>query len=442
MRAAVVGAGWAGLAAALDLADAGAQVTLYEAAPMAGGRARSASIGTPLGRFTLDNGQHLVVGAYRDTLALIERLGASAHLHRHRLHLASPSGLSLHAAHLPAPLHLAWAVLTARGLGPGARLSMLRLMTGLRRARWQVRPGETVAGLMHRHGQPDTLVDRLWSPLCIGALNTLPEAACAGAFAAVLRDTLGAGRAASDFVGADAPLGALLPEPALARLGALGAVVRLRWPVRRLERRGARWRALGGAPGEDLHDTVVLALPPWSAARLLEASGLEAGPIGAFEPEPIATAWALWHVDNAPPSLPRWSLLDEDPVRGRHGQWLFDRGVIRAAGERAARARVAGVVVSVASRIDGLSPEAVSAGVSEQIQEAFGGPPPAAMRLLTEHRATFRCTPHRPRLRPDHFRDCTDGLWLAGDWLWPDYPATLEAAVRSGQAAAAAALRR
>jgi len=236
MRTAVVGAGWAGLAAALDLAEAGARVTLYEAAPMAGGRARSVSIGTPLGRFTLDNGQHLVVGAYRDTIALIERLGSSDHLHRHRLHLASPSGLSLHAAHLPSPLHLAWAVLTARGLGPGARLAMLRLMTGLRRARWQVLQGETVAGLMHRHSQPDILVERLWAPLCIGALNTMPEAACAGAFAAVLRDTLGAGRAASDFVGADAPLGALLPEPALARLGALGSEVRLRWPVRRLER--------------------------------------------------------------------------------------------------------------------------------------------------------------------------------------------------------------
>ncbi|HWS75462.1 MAG TPA: FAD-dependent oxidoreductase, partial [Quisquiliibacterium sp.] len=191
MRAAVVGAGWAGLAAALDLAEAGAQVTLYEAAPMAGGRARSVSLGTPLGRFTLDNGQHLVVGAYRHTLALIERLGASAHLHRHRLRLASPSGLSLGAAGLPAPLHLAWALLTARGLGPGARLAMLRLMTGLRRARWQVQPGETVSGLMRRHGQPAMLVDRLWAPLCIGALNTMPQAACAGAFAAVLRDTLG-----------------------------------------------------------------------------------------------------------------------------------------------------------------------------------------------------------------------------------------------------------
>ncbi|HWS74441.1 MAG TPA: FAD-dependent oxidoreductase, partial [Quisquiliibacterium sp.] len=185
----------------------------------------------------------------------------------------------------------------------------------------------------------------------------------------------------------------------------------------------------------------VLALPPWSAGALLEASGLESGPTGAFEPEPIATAWALWHADHAP-SLPRWSLLDEDPARGRHGQWLFDRGVAHAGGEHPARARVAGIVISVASRLDGLSPEAVAAGVSAQITEAFGGPPPAAMRLVTERRATFRCTPQRPRLRPDHFGDRADGLWLAGDWLWPDYPATLEAAVRSGQAAAALALRR
>ncbi len=454
-RIAVVGAGWAGLAAALRLAEAGLPVALFDAAPTAGGRARTVELATPLGRFAIDNGQHLIVGAYREALALIERLGAGPLLGRAPLSLGSPAGLRLRAARLPAPLHLAWALATARGLGPGARRAMLRLMLQLRRASWRVADGETVTALLARHRQPPALVARLWAPLCVGALNTLPEEACAASFAAVLRDTLGADRRASDFVTTHAPLGRLLPEPAAERLRALGASTRFRTPVRRLEARAdpatgrARWRI----DDEDF-DQVVLALAPWSAARLLEASGIPPGPIGEFEPEPIATAWALWPADAAP-ALPRWSLLDEDERRCRHGQWLFDRGIVSPletlplpetlspldsvpapAGARSGPARLAGIVISVASRLDALAPEDVAAGVSAQLAEAFGGPPPTAVKLVTERRATFRCTPDRPRLGADHLRRQAPGIWLAGDWLWPDYPATLEAAVRSGADAA------
>lgn len=450
MKVAVVGAGWAGLAAALRLADLGAQVTLFEAAPIAGGRARSASIGTSLGRFTLDNGQHLMLGAYRDTLALMQDLGAGERLQRSRLALASASGVSLRAAALPAPLHLAWATLTARGLGPGGRRSLIRLILGLQGAGWRTPPGESVATLLARHGQPPMLVRRLWEPLCIGALNTRPSAACAAAFAAVLRDSLGAARSASDFVTSDAPLGELLPQPALARLAALGASVRLRAPVRRLVREATGWRAitLREAPGTSVaHDALLLALPPWAAAGLLEASGIRCEPLRAFEPEPIATAWAFWRPGECP-ELPRWSLLDEDAARGRHGQWFFDRGVRHADDATVASsqartvgaARVGGIVISVASRIAELTAAEVCEGVAAQLQQAFAGAPPAAMRLLIERRATFRCTPQRPRLTPDHLHAQAPGLWLAGDWLWPDYPATLEAAVRSGEAAADAIL--
>lgn len=438
-RVAIVGAGWAGLAAALALAEAGRPVALFEAAPEAGGRARTIELATPLGRFAIDNGQHLIVGAYREVLALIERLGAGPLLGRAPLSLSSPAGLRLRAAPLPAPLHLGWALATARGLGPGARSAMLRLMLALRRAKWRTAGGETVSTLLARLRQPPALVERLWAPLCIGALNTLPEQACAAAFAAVLRDTLGADRRASDFVTTHAPLGRLLPEPALERLLALGASIRLRTPVRRLDAQAdpvsgrARWQIDGEG-----FDQVVLALAPWSAARLLEASGIAPGPIGHFAPEPIASAWALWPAQAAP-ALPRWSLLHEDPGRQQHGQWLFDRGIVSPLAQgatpedaRPGPARLAGIVISVASRLDALAPETVAAGVSAQLVEAFGGSPPAAVKLVTERRATFRCAPDRPRLEPDHLRAQADGLWLAGDWLWPDYPATLEAAVRSG----------
>jgi predicted NAD/FAD-dependent oxidoreductase len=365
---AVVGAGWAGLAAALSLVEAGVGVTLFDSAPVAGGRARTTSLETPLGRFELDNGQHLIVGAYRETLALIDRLGASQHLRHDRLELSS-----------------------------------------------------------------------------------LPGQACAQSFATVIRDTLGSDLSASDFVTGSAPLGALLPEPALARLAQSGAQLRLRETVRALDHLESGW-VLGttrpqdgnGQPGSDgaalepagPYAAVLLALPPWSANRLLASTGLDVAALGAFEPEPIATAWAFWPADSAP-ALPRWSLLDDDPARGWHGQWLFDRGIVAPAGNRDG-ARVAGVVISVASRLDGCSTQAVADGVSAQLAAAFGEPVPAAVRIVTERRATFRCTPDRPRLASDHYATQQPGLWLAGDWLWPDYPATLESAVRSGRQAGAA----
>ena len=468
---AVVGAGWAGLAAALALAEAGVPVTLFDAAPVAGGRARSAPVEPPFGRTELDNGQHLIVGAYRETLALIDRLGAAPLLRRSALQLQSPSGFAMRAAPLPAPLHLGWALARASGLGARERLALLALMARLRSAGWRTPAGETVSGLLVRLRQPPRLVARLWAPLCIGALNTMPEAACAQAFAVVLRDTLGAGRKDADFVTSDSPLGELLPEPALRRLRQLGATLRLRSAVREIRRSPDGWslRASGddasgsigasgsvgasgsiGAPGsvdpsgsidvaagtkdKSTHSpafaAVLLALPPWSAQRLLAPLGLDVAPLRAFEPEPIATAWAFWPADDAP-ALPLWSLLDEDPARGHYGQWLFDRGVI-------GKARVGGVVISVASRTDALPAGALTDGIAGQLHEAFGDPRPTALRIVTERRATFRCVPGRPRLGIDHFEREAAGLWLAGDWLWPDYPATIEAAVRSGRQAGAA----
>jgi len=426
---AVIGAGWAGLAAALSLAEAGVPVTLFDAAPVAGGRARSSALDTPFGRIELDNGQHLIVGAYRETLALIESVGATPLLRRSALELQSPSGFAMRAAPLPAPLHLGWALVRASGLGARERLALLGLMARLRSDGWRTPAGETVSALLARLRQPPRLVARLWAPLCIGALNTLPEAACAQAFAAVLRDTLGAGRADADFVTSDAPLGELVPEPALRRLQQLGASLRLRSAVRELRRVPGGW-ALRAGGDEAPFAAVLLALPPWSAQRLLAPLGLDVAPLRAFEPEPIATAWAFWPADAAP-ALPRWSLLDEDPARGHYGQWLFDRGAI---GE----ARVAGIVISVASRTDALPAGALADGIVGQLHEAFGDPRPTALRIVTERRATFRCTPDRPRLAIDHFEREAPGLWLAGDWLWPDYPATIEAAVRSGRQAAAA----
>ncbi|HQY28409.1 MAG TPA: hydroxysqualene dehydroxylase HpnE [Burkholderiaceae bacterium] len=439
---AIVGAGWAGLSAAVRLTQAGRRVRVFEAAPAAGGRAREARLDFGAGPVTLDAGQHLLVGAYRECLELVQLLhDGAAPFERHALSLRDTAGLRLHAPRLPAPLHLVAALLGARGLSPRERLATVRLLHGLRGAGWRAQAGETVAQLLQRCRQPGTLVDRLWSPLCMAALNTDVEEACATTFATVLRDTLGSGRAASDFVLPRSTLDALLARPACDWLRARGAQLAFGATVRTIARANGGWRLQAHSDRGAATDAaqLVLAVPPYAAARLLApllvdatTRGAHAAELDAFVYDAITTVYLAWPA-SARPSLPRWVMLRESRERGEHGQWLFDRG-------RFGPQWIAAVVISARGRLSDLAPAAIADGVAHQVADQLRLPPPTAARTVTEKRATFRCTPQRPRVEVDAFADVLPGLWLAGDFAWPDYPATLEGAVRSGRAAAERAL--
>jgi squalene-associated FAD-dependent desaturase len=429
----VVGAGWAGLAAAVGLIESGWCTTLVDAAPQAGGRARTVSLELDASRVDVDNGQHLLIGAYRATLALLGRIGvdADAVLERRRLALESPDGLRLRAAALPAPLHLAVALAAARGLAVRERLAMARAMAGIaRRGADAVPAGATVTGWLAGLSQPATLVARIWSPLCIGALNTPPERACARAFAQVLADGMLADARGSDFLLPRTTLGDVLPAPALAWLAGRGATVRLRLACRALVREpGGGWRADTDA-GPLRADRVVLAVPPPQVAKLLADAvpAARLAPFGHFEHEPIATAWLGWR---APVDLPAVTMLVERPGEHGFGQWLF----ARAAPVDGSLQAIAGVVVSAAGRHAG-RPAELAEGIARQVAAQLRVPLPDAARAIVERRATIACTPGRPRLDTDALDDTAPGLALAGDWCWHRYPATLESAVRSGDAAA------
>jgi len=432
-RTLVVGAGWAGLAAAVGLVEAGHETTVLEAGPEPGGRARTLAL--TLGRSTieLDNGQHLLIGAYRSTLALVRRVGVdpSSVLVRTRMRLDDTRGLSMRAAPLPAPWHLAWAMLAARGLPWSHRLAMARAMAWLRRAGPEAVPADrTVSDWLAERGQPAALVARIWGPLCLGALNTSPEAACARAFAQVLRDALLARAPDSDFLLPRTSLGDVLPRPAAAWLAARGATLRLRCACRALAREGGGWRARTDA-GELVADRVVLAVPPWQVPRLLgdALDAPTAARLAAFEPEPIATVWLAW---DAPVALPAATMLEERPDAGEHGQWLFGRGPAPGAAPGA----VAGVVVSAAGH-RAEDPRALAEGIARQVASQLRVPAPAHARAIVDKRATIRCSPDRPRFEVDALATTAPGVALAGDWCWHRYPATIESAVRSGDAAAA-----
>lgn len=411
---------------------------LIDAAPHAGGRARSLALPTDFEPLHLDNGQHLLIGGYTATLALIKRIGLRPDdvLRRFALRLQSVDGLHLDAGRWPGRAGLAWGLLRAKGLSVGQRLAAARLLGTLPADTDRHWPrGQTVLTWLQRCHQPAALIERLWHPVCVGALNTAPHAACARTFARVLRDTFRAVPDASDMMLARGQLGATLPDPAVDWLQRHGAVIRYRRAVRALQRDTPDGWSLRTDQGPVQARQLVLALPPRAALRLLE-SLLPPGtlpPSSAFVEEPIATVWLAW---STALRLPDSLLLREAMQAGAPGQWLFSRP--DAAGPH--WKTVAGVVISAAGE-PLVAPQLLADQVNAQVSAQLGVPRAAFARAVVERQATLRCTPERARIDQTTLRQHCPGLELAGDWMWADYPSTLEAAIRSGDAAAAALLK-
>ncbi len=431
---AVVGGGWSGLAAALALADAGERVALFEAAPQLGGRARRVTLSLGDHTYPLDNGQHLLIGAYRDTLALMQRVGVDPRTAFLRMPFALryPDGFCLQATRAPAPLHLAGALLFSRGLSLAARVAMARAVQRWQRGGWQASHHQPAIDLMH--SLPSVVVDRIWQPLCVAALNVRLEEASAAVFLAVLRDSLGAAREASDLLLPRSDLSALLPDAAGTALCAASVDVRLGCAVEQITADGSGW-SLVTRRGAFSASRVVLALPPWRAATLLTSAQRVAldpaiGMLQNIRAAPIATVYLRYPASQRLP-LPAMALV-EDPGRGAFGQWAFDRGALdpRCDG-------VVSVVVSATGAHECLTQDALANAVAAQLSIALDLPPPQASRVIVEKRATV--VPSPGLQRPSTTLPVA-GLYLAGDAADSPYPSTIEGAVRSGVTAARALL--
>lgn len=430
---AVVGAGWSGLACALTLAQRGARVTVIDAAPQAGGRARRVEVALGDATYALDNGQHLLVGAYRETLRLIAQVGRDPEqvLLRMPFELRYPDGYALRARRWPAPWHLAAALAGARGFSLADRASIVRDVRAWQRRDWQADDAADARAAI-RFATPE-VVRRVWNPLCLAALNVPLGAASATVFLNVLRDSLGADTAAADLLLPRRDLSAVFPEAALQALRAAGAELRLRCRVTAL-RRASGW-SLQCADESLAADAVVLALPPARAADLLaSAQRVELVPAIAclqrVDMAPIATTYLRYA---APPRLSAPMLaLRDDPAAQRFGQWVFSRGALdpRCAG-------VLAVVVSGDGPHVALDRAELGAAAARQLTADLGLPPPIAQFTLVEKRATIQ---PRPNLQRPPTTLPAAGLFLAGDAADSAYPSTLEGSVRAGMAAAHAAL--
>ena len=418
-RIAVIGAGWAGLAAAVECAAKGAQVTLFEMAPMAGGRARDVA-GSDAG---LDNGQHICIGAYGETLRLLAQVGVDESVAFLRLPLrlvdADGRGLRLPAgAPMPA---FARAVLRRRGWSWHDRFALLRKAMGWSRGGFLCAPEATVADLVA--GLPEPVRSHFIDPLCAAALNTPAGSASGTVFLRVLHDALASGPGASDLLLPRLGLGSVLPGPALAWLAARGATVRLAHRVEHVAASGAAW-VVDGSP----FDAVIVAASVHEAERLVAPHDAAwATRASALRYEPIVTVYAT----SAGTRLPEPMLvLHADDARP--AQFVFDRGQLGGP-----PGLLAFVVSGAAAWVErGLvaSETAVLAQARSDLAAHLRGPL-VLLRTIVEKRATFRCTPQldRPPMR------VLPGLVAAGDYVDGPYPATLEGAVRSGVAAALAA---
>jgi squalene-associated FAD-dependent desaturase len=429
-KVAVVGGGWAGCAAAVELSRQGESVTLFEAARTLGGRARRVE----LHDHTVDNGQHIMLGAYRETLRLMQAVGIAAEdvMLRLPLQMRYPQGsggMDFVTPRLPAPMHMLIGLLRATGLGFDDKLSLARFSTTARWMDWQLHVDCSVTELLDRYDQTDRLIRLMWRPLCIAALNTPPKRASARIFLNVLRDSLGARRAASDMLIPKVDLTRLFPQQAATFIERHGGEIRHGATVQRITKVSNGWNiSIAEDTPEEFFDAVIVATQARQAATLLEGI-VDTSALTAFGYEPISTCY-LKYADPVRLAQPFFALID-DATTGQWGQFVFDRGQLDAAQDG-----LLAVVISASAEAIGIGHDALAQSIARQLATVFQKPElntPKWTRIVSEKRATFSCTPDlvRPANATGH-----RGLALAGDYTAGDYPATLESAIRSGISAA------
>lgn len=414
MTTLIIGGGWSGLAAAVRLSQQGHRVQLFESARQLGGRARSVD----WQGLEIDNGQHLMIGAYRHTLSLLEDIGADNTALFQRLPLdiqiQDPDYPPLRIAAgpgLPWPLSLAWRLWRDNGTDCLAQISRLNWLA----RRFKPTPDISVASWLDQAGQSRRLIRQLWEPLCLATLNTPIEMASAAVFARVLSTTFRA-RSDTDLLIPKLPLGATLPRLAEQYIQKQGSQIHLQSRVEKIVVDDGKVTGLVTQGGQYFPAEHIIVATPLAAARPLLDEQLT---LPVSDSYPIATAYLQYPADCRLPA----------PIQGLSGtlcQWLFDRHELRPG--------LVAAVISGPGEHEKLNKAALLKQIASEIHQQWPELPPMPDKSLVirEKRATFICNVDIQRQRPNNRTEIT-GLWLAGDFVANPYPATLEGAVLNGE---------
>jgi hydroxysqualene dehydroxylase len=429
----VVGGGFAGLAAATALAEAGVPVHLLEARPSLGGRANA--FRDPVTGERIDNGQHIVAGCYTETLAFLKRVGSAGLLHRPstlRVPMIDEQGrrTELSLPPLPQPLGVLAGILAWEALPLSDRWSMLRMAHAL--AGGVLEPGETVREWLVRHRQSARVCRLFWEPLALAALNQSVDDASAEMFVAVTSRMFGPDPDAAAILVPAVPLDELYTIPARAFLAGRAGVTTTQAKAAIVIDAG---RVQGVRTGEGwMPASSVVCAVPWFAVR-----DVFVDPPASLEPL-VSNATALGSAPIVTVNLWFEDFAVGDAILGlpgRNFQWIFDRQQFMGSGPSHLS-----LVSSGAESICRLPNETVVDLALGEVRQALPGALRATVRhasVIRERRATFSLKPDGPP-RPATATPVS-GLFLAGDWIATGLPATIESAVVSGHRAAAAVLQ-
>lgn len=428
---AIIGGGLAGLSTATALAEQGIQTTLFEAGPHFGGRARSVGIEFNSQTFQVDNGQHILLGAYHETLKLLEKVGVQEKQAFLRLPLAlnmiSPRNNKVlklaNPNYLPHPLNQLFGFLCCQGLSLSERFATVKLMFKLKKTSYRLTADEPLKNFLLKNKQSSQAIKFLWEPLCLAALNTPIELASSKVFLNVLRDAFNGGKTDSDFLIPKLDLSQIISTPILRYLQTHQSTVLGNKRVHSIQPIENGFEVATRSEKYTFSHVVIA-----TAARKLKDLTADLPKLDfvtlqteAYDYQPIYTVYLQYpsHITLPQPML---GLVDLT------SQWVFDRGQL--CGQQGLMA----VVISAKGKHQKLTQDMLALKVAQELHHAFPHlPKPLWHKVIAEKCATFSCEVNLPR--PANVTPYPN-LFLAGDYTYADYPATIEGAVRSGLACA------
>lgn len=439
----IIGAGMAGLAAASTLASKGIAVTLLEAATHMGGRARSVAIEFNSQVIELDNGQHIALGAYQETLKLLASVGVQESdaflrmpLNLDLRNVGQPGGCCAFklavSSYLPAPLNQLIGFLTCTGLTWGERIAVIQFMLRLKKTQFTLASDITLVNFLQQNQQSSNVIRLLWQPLCLAALNTPINLASSKVFLNVLKDTFQPvgffGKQSSDLLLPKRDLSQLFVQPIAQYLKANNAKIMLNQRVKSIKATPDGFTVFTKQGMTKLTQFeashVIIAMSPVKLRNVLGDLPILnhiAEQTDSYHYQPIVTIYLQYAIETILPK-PMLGLV------GGLSQWVFDRGIL--CGQNGLMA----VIISAEGDQQQYSQEALALKVAQELRDAFPQlTKPLWHKVIAEKRATFSCNVNLAR--PAHVTPYPH-LYLAGDYTYANYPATIEGAVRSGIACA------